>query len=56
MEKRYSIEPVFLSSINMHYRLVTSNKNRYEFPRLNDNKNANKYEGNNTGYVLKRKK
>ena len=64
MEKSANVminEPVFLSSIDMQYRmLVLSKKNfEYEFPRLNNtiNKVGNTDTCNkNTSFTLKRKK
>ena len=46
-----SIKPVFLSSINIRYRMTSfdNGNNRCEFPKLNERVNK-------TGYVLKRKK
>ena len=49
-------EPIFLSSVDFHYRMTYTITNNYEceFPRLgiiNEKKNINK-----TGYTLKRRK
>ena len=45
--------PIFISPLNLHYRMVTSSSN-YEFPILANEVNTSKVK--TTGRVLKKKK